>query len=109
MLFRMKGAANIERGEDVVLRGIVAEPASTGCMTEAVEGRSTAEGRQGGKDRRSVIMPRVGWFSGDFSIVDLSQCHPNPCLPALFIYPRLFLSDFEPSAVWLGRRVKMGA
>lgn len=50
MLFRMKGAANIERGEDVVLRGIVAEPASTGCMTEAVEGRSTAEGRQGGKD-----------------------------------------------------------
>lgn len=50
MLFRMKGAANIERGEDFGLWGIVAEPSSTGCMTEMVEGSATTEGRQGGKD-----------------------------------------------------------
>lgn len=36
-----------------------------------------------------------------FSIVDLSQSHPeipDPCHPALFIYPGLFLSGLEPSA-----------
>lgn len=44
-------------------------------------------------------MVRVGWFTGDFSIVDLSQSHPSSCLSALFIYPCLFLSgfpDFSP-------------
>lgn len=59
-----------------------------------------SEGRQR-KDWRSVIIPHVGWFRADFSTVDLFQSHPDLCLPALFIYPRLFLSSLEPSALCL--------
>ena len=47
-------------------------------------------------------MPGIGWLTGEFSIVDVSQAHHKPSLPILFIYSRLFLSDFELSVlVWI--------
>lgn len=38
------------------------------------------------------MMPVLVGSQHGFPIADLSQSHPVPCLPALFIYSRLFLS-----------------
>lgn len=81
-LFRLKGVVNIERGGAAVLWGIVS----------AAAGRRTDQVTAGGAAEREGWAARVGRFSGRFPVADLSQSLPVPCLPALFIYPRLFLS-----------------
>lgn len=64
--------------------------------------------RHGGKKWSSVIRPGIGWLTAHFSIVDVSQTHHGPSLPALFVYPHLFLSDFQlPALVWLWMKIKM--
>lgn len=62
----------------------------------------------GGKKFSSVIRPGIGWLTAHFSIVDVSQTHDEPSLPALFVYPHLFLSGIQLSAlVWLWTKIKM--
>lgn len=78
------------------------------CAHQQDEWRQTTKCRHGGKKCSSVIRPGIGWLTAHFSIVDVSQTHHEPSLPALFVYPHLFLSGIQLSAlVWLWTKIKM--
>lgn len=96
-LVRWKAAENIERGRASVLLGIDRYLLATGVNDSEPLGA-----KREGMDWRSVVMFVLIFSQESFSIVELPESHPNPRLPGLFIYPRLF-----SSCVWRGIRTTM--